>query len=235
MEREMDQGQYGFFFVQAKDIATFLVALLGFLIAFTNLRASYLRKARVNCQLSDFLRLEMSDSKKVRFTCDVILFNKGAEPALIDNLQIILRNMGRTGASSSHLFFPWRELRKTVQVQEPIAPTSGPPRKRMSQFERFAGALIVPKSDALVQEVFFGDEYVIPGQYEIIVEGVILNSRRRITTGRRPRFRSNMRYITFTDKNLKQFEDNVVRDDAGHYAYSRHVDFKLRGQDYASN
>jgi hypothetical protein len=133
------QGTDAFWYLQAKDFVTLFLSAVAFVVAFANFRLHYLRPPRVRLLFGTRFEFAIDGpkgSKKLRIAADVVLFNLGAQAALVDYIRIHLHK--KQGIQSRHLnTFLWVNFSNVENVSpkgtperffnqvEPVTPLRG--------------------------------------------------------------------------------------------------------------
>jgi hypothetical protein len=208
-----------FWYLQAKDAITGVIALGGLTIALTNLYNAYLRRPRIVSTPASSISLasHYGEDAKLRIFVKCLFYNKGSEPALIISLKL---KLAPTAArSSKDIIFDWHEFVSREEVKD--AGTMHHKGIRAA-FEGQAFALVIPKTDAVEKEIVFvpGQQStpLTPGEYTLSLQGAFIGHGKRLRT-----FRSWSTRLNFTSKDFELVRERVVRDAAGHYLYSNHV------------
>jgi hypothetical protein len=99
-----NKDNYSFWYLQAKDFVTLSISLVAFAVAYSSFRLNYLRPPSVRLLFGTRFEFAIDGpkgSKRLRIAADVVLFNLGAQAALIDYIRIHLYK--KTGARSKCL------------------------------------------------------------------------------------------------------------------------------------
>ncbi|WP_128947144.1 hypothetical protein [Bradyrhizobium zhanjiangense] len=220
---------HDFWSFQIKDLVTGAIALVGLIIASTNLYNAYLRRPKIVATPGGWIFLASHRGEKalVRIFMPSLFFNRGSEPALIVALTLKLTPEAPSRPAS---VFSWDEFVSRKEVRESGAKHHSGIR---AEFQGKASALIVPKSDAVEKEIVFapvpGSPPLVPGTYGLRLEGRFLGSGKRAR-----RFNSPSTRLTIEEKHLSLVEERIVRDEHGQYLYSNHVQVKTEGHDEPS-
>jgi hypothetical protein len=208
-----------FWFFQAKDAVTGVIALGGLTIALTNLYNAYLRLPRIVSTPGSWVSLasHYGDEAKFRIFLKCLFYNKGSEPALVISLKIKLIPTAGVSPFASQAIFQWHEFVSREEVKE-----SGAFHHKgiRAVFEGEAFALVIPKTDAVEKEIVFLAESgtLMAAEYTLVLEGAFIGPGKRLR-----KFRSSSTRLTFEAKHFALAKDRVVRDEAGKYLYSNHV------------
>jgi hypothetical protein len=211
-----------FWTFQAKDAVTGAIALLGLVIAVTNLYNSYLRRPKLISAPANRISLASyyGEEAKFRIFTNCLFYNKGAEPAVIISLALRLIPNRAASSSSNEVVFQWHEFVAREEVRDTGAMY---PKAIRASFEGEAFALIVPRTDAVEKEIVFipvdnKPGQLIAGDYTLVLEGTFIGH------GRRPRqFQSSRARLELSLQHFALVKERVVRDSEGKYLYSNHV------------
>jgi hypothetical protein len=214
MSGHMSRGTTAFFYFQLKDLVTFSVAALGFFVAFVTLRINYLRSPQVRPQLGRTLRLAIPGPKGtvgLGIIADMILFNIGAQPALVDVVRIHLKQRTRWLRRNTAVFLYWSWFLKTEDIAE-----KGKARQIWTSVDARATAVVVPKYEMTVKEVLFlTSRSIKSGRYKIRIKSLQMNKKRRLRRHRRSYYKSVWRTMWLDSTDTEAIEMQTYLDTDG--------------------
>jgi len=210
--RRVLANPHSLFYFQLKDAVTFLVSTVGFMVAFVSLRVNYLAKPTVKPQIGSHLRLGVAGpqgSRRIMLMADAVLFNQGAQAALVDLARIYLQVGGE------QQILPWRLFLKTENIAE-----KGKMSQLFTRFDERAVAVPVPKYDVVVKEIQFlalidFDLYPDPTPTRICIGCFVLNDRLSLIRRRRREYRSNWRGVVLDEGDIDYLYSSTYVDEEG--------------------
>jgi hypothetical protein len=208
-----------FWFFQAKDGITGIIALGGLTIAVTNLYNAYLRRPKIISTPGNWISLasHYGDEAKFRIFINCLFYNRGSEPALIIALKLKLIPIRAASSSPDEVVFRWHVSREEVRD------TGAMHHKGIrASFKGEAFALVIPRTDTVQKEIVFipveESGQLIEGDYTLFLEGVFIGHGRRLR-----KFSSSSARVNLSSQHFASIKERVVRDSEGKYLYSNHV------------
>jgi hypothetical protein len=204
-----------FWFLQAKDFVTLGLSLVAFFVAYSSLRITSLKPPSVVPSLGSQIQLAIAGpkgSKHISIVADLILYNFGAQAAVVDDIRLHLFKRKWILFYKRVAAFHWRFIVKTQDIADP-----GTKRRIWTGIEARAMPISVSRYDSIVKEVqFFSNGYVpTAGTYYVTIDCVLLNTRRKLRTRRIRRYKSERVEVALTEDNLTYLVNETFLDQNG--------------------